>query len=143
MLLNALAIAISTDNHPDNLVWKVLEILYLAVFMVEFVIKLCIFGLALTFCGPGRWWNAFDMFCILTGLIDAVYTFILGLATAQGLMMIKLLRLARLSRLVRLLRYEIFKKLKLMVGGVIAGVRVLHWAIFLLFGVILGLGILT
>ena len=83
------------------------------------------------------------MFCIPTGLIDAVCTFILGLATAQGLMMIKLLRLARLSRLVRLLRYDCCKKLKLMVDGVIAGVRVLHWVIFLLFGVILGLGILT
>ena len=83
------------------------------------------------------------MFCILTGLIDAVRTFILGLATAQGLMMIKLLRLARLARLVRPLRYDFFMKLKLMVDGVIAGVRVLRLAIFLLFGVIFGLGILT
>ena len=27
--------AISTDNHPDNLVWKFLEILFLAVFMLS------------------------------------------------------------------------------------------------------------
>ena len=106
VILNALVRGISTDNNPDSLVWLVLEMCFLVVFLLEFVIKLCIFGLTLTFCGLECWWNAFDM-CILAGVIDTVSTFVVGSAKTKGLMMIKLLRLSRLTRLVRLLKYDI------------------------------------
>jgi len=42
------------------------------------------------------------------------------------------LRLARLSRLVRLLRFKIFSELRQLIYGVVAGIRVLSWAILLL-----------
>eukprot|EP00930_Biecheleria_cincta_P045278 TRINITY_DN3120_c0_g1_i1.p1 TRINITY_DN3120_c0_g1~~TRINITY_DN3120_c0_g1_i1.p1 ORF type:complete len:317 (-),score=44.31 TRINITY_DN3120_c0_g1_i1:11-940(-) len=49
------------------------------------------------------------------------------------LMILKVLRLSRLARLIRTLRLEIFKELKIMVMGVISGMRVLGWAMVLLF----------
>ena len=78
VILNALVRGISTDNNPDSRVWLVLEMCFLVVSLLEFVIKLCIFGLTLTFCGPECWWNAFDMVCILAGVIDTVSTFVVG-----------------------------------------------------------------
>jgi hypothetical protein len=50
-------------------------------------------------------------------------------------------RLGRLARLVRLLRFKIFHELKMMIQGVIAGLRVLFWAVVLLFFFIYLLGV--
>jgi len=47
-------------------------------------------------------------------------------------MLIKMLRLARLARLIRTLRFQVFYELKLMVLGVLSGMRVLAWAMVLL-----------
>merc|ERR1711959_556427 len=58
-----------------------------------------------------------------------------------NVMYIKILRLARLGRLVRLLRFKIFHELKMMVQGVVAGLRVLFWAVVLLFFFIFLLGV--
>jgi len=38
VILNALVRGINTDNNPDSLVWLVLEICFLVVFLLEFVI---------------------------------------------------------------------------------------------------------
>merc|ERR1712176_1106965 len=48
------------------------------------------------------------------------------------LVLVKILRLVRLARLVRLLRLKCFAELKVMVEGVLSGIRVLIWAIVLL-----------
>merc|ERR1740123_1984670 len=56
--------------------------------------------------------------------------------------MIKMLRFGRLLRLVRILQYDLFKPLVEMVLGVIAGVRVLIWAIILLIVCIYALGVM-
>merc|ERR1719183_626006 len=52
--------------------------------------------------------------------------------SVEGLQFIKMLRLTRLARLARLLRFKAFRELKLMVEGVVSGLRVLAWAIVLL-----------
>lgn len=54
-----------------------------------------------------------------------------------------MLRLARLARLIRTLRFEIFYELKLMVLGVISGMRVLGWAMVLLASMIYSAAIFT
>jgi len=48
----------------------------------------------------------------------------------------RLARLGRLGRLVRLLRFKVFEELKTMLHGVILGMRVLFWAVVLLFTLI-------
>ena len=53
-----------------------------------------------------------------------------------------MLRLAKLGRLVKALRYPMFDELKDMLYGVVSGVRVILWAIVLLFGCIFFLGLI-
>eukprot|EP00439_Symbiodinium_sp_Y106_P000592 s7183_g1.t1 len=81
--------------------------------------------------GPEWAWNVFDFICLLFSVVDFGITQavnIIGASSAPNLgllMMIKMLRLARLARLIR--------ELNMMVMGVVSGVRVLIWAIILLF----------
>jgi len=56
--------------------------------------------------------------------------------------LIKMLRLGRVARLVRTLRFKLFHELKMMVYGVVSGVRVLFWAIVLLFGTVYFIGVI-
>merc|ERR1712232_1379367 len=55
--------------------------------------------------------------------------------------LIKSIRLCRLARLVRLLRFKVFYELKMMIQGVFAGLRVLSWAVVLLFFFVYALGV--
>jgi len=57
-------------------------------------------------------------------------------------MLMKMLRLAKLARLVKALRYPFFDELKAMIFGVVSGMRVLLWAIVLLFVIIFFLGVI-
>ena len=56
---------------------------------------------------------------------------------------LKSLKLARLGRIIRLLKFKIFQELKLMIQGVFTGLRVLFWAVVLLFLCMYLLGIVT
>jgi hypothetical protein len=58
------------------------------------------------------------------------------------LMLLKMLRLAKLARLVKALRYPVFTELKAMVFGVVSGLRVLMWAILLLFVIVFFIGVI-
>jgi hypothetical protein len=126
------------------------EIYFLIFFTGEFLVKVKVFSCQVLLCGRDKWWNFFDLFCIATAMLDMgiMYGYKLvadssgaAVPKIEGLMLIKMLRLARLARLVRLLRFKIFNELKMMVQGVVSGVRVLCWAIVLLFFCIFILGI--
>eukprot|EP00929_Paragymnodinium_shiwhaense_P101265 TRINITY_DN6421_c0_g3_i1.p1 TRINITY_DN6421_c0_g3~~TRINITY_DN6421_c0_g3_i1.p1 ORF type:complete len:879 (+),score=251.29 TRINITY_DN6421_c0_g3_i1:150-2786(+) len=149
ILVNALIIGISTDNCHDCKVWEHFELYFLLFFSGEFLIKVKIMGWRVIACGKDKWWNYFDLFCIITALMDTGITWYFRIldgtdgVSLNGLMLIKMLRLARLARLVRLLRFKIFNELKMMVQGVVSGVRVLGWAIVLLLFSIFIMGILT
>ncbi|CAK9008516.1 Pentatricopeptide repeat-containing protein [Durusdinium trenchii] len=56
---------------------------------------------------------------------------------------LKMLKLARLGRIVRLLKFKICTELKLMIQGVFTGLRVLFWAVVLLFLVLYLLGVVS
>eukprot|EP00929_Paragymnodinium_shiwhaense_P101263 TRINITY_DN6421_c0_g2_i4.p1 TRINITY_DN6421_c0_g2~~TRINITY_DN6421_c0_g2_i4.p1 ORF type:complete len:805 (+),score=211.65 TRINITY_DN6421_c0_g2_i4:172-2586(+) len=147
ILLNALVIGLSTDYDPGHILWELMEVVFLVFFLGEFIVKLKIFGAAATLLGKEKYWNYFDVFCIATAMLDMGITYGSQLFPGgkdmdiSGLMLIKMLRLARLARLCRLLRFRIFTELKMMVQGVISGVRVLFWAIVLLFFCIFLMGI--
>eukprot|EP00929_Paragymnodinium_shiwhaense_P101267 TRINITY_DN6421_c0_g5_i1.p1 TRINITY_DN6421_c0_g5~~TRINITY_DN6421_c0_g5_i1.p1 ORF type:complete len:864 (+),score=199.01 TRINITY_DN6421_c0_g5_i1:158-2749(+) len=150
IILNAVVIGVSADHDPNALHWELLEIYFLIFFSCEFLLKVFLFGSRVILCGRGRLWNFFDLFCICTALFDVALTYGSRAVSddenqvkdLSGWMLIKMLRLARLARLVRLLRFKIFHELKMMVQGVVSGVRVLFWAIVLLFFCIFFLAIL-
>jgi len=75
-------------------------------------------------------------------LFDVITTYLIkAVEMGQELALMKLLRLARLARLVRALRFKFFDELRTMVLGVFSGMKVLLWAILLLFFVIYFLGV--
>eukprot|EP00928_Gymnodinium_smaydae_P005874 TRINITY_DN12034_c0_g1_i1.p1 TRINITY_DN12034_c0_g1~~TRINITY_DN12034_c0_g1_i1.p1 ORF type:complete len:694 (+),score=129.88 TRINITY_DN12034_c0_g1_i1:41-2083(+) len=151
--LNALVIGISSDLAPDHFAWTIIEILFTIFFTGELVAKFKMFGCRVALCGPERYWNWFDLFCVLTGTMDLVITwivtYVMGLETTSGgdqadagfLTLLKMVRLARLTRIVRLLRFEIVSPLRAMILGVVSGLRVLLWALVLLILVVYLMGL--
>merc|ERR1711957_203103 len=137
ILCNAVVMGISADVGIDHVFWDVVEVFFFLFFLGELIVKLHIFDLWSLFCGKDKLWNYFDLFCLLTAAADIVLTWlqvfkIVDASLPGGVMLIKILRLARLGRLIRLLRFKLFNELKMMVQGVVSGVRVLLWAIVLL-----------
>eukprot|EP00930_Biecheleria_cincta_P040136 TRINITY_DN27529_c0_g1_i1.p1 TRINITY_DN27529_c0_g1~~TRINITY_DN27529_c0_g1_i1.p1 ORF type:complete len:749 (-),score=138.87 TRINITY_DN27529_c0_g1_i1:360-2552(-) len=154
ILLNSLQIGFSMDNPQFDLVWEILEYIFLAFYIFEAGFKMYLFGCMSYWTGPDRYWNWFDIVCICTSLVDAtiVWSFrIMAFVEASGgsggevdlsaFMLVKMLRLFRLARLIRTLRFKIFDELKLMVMGVVSGLRVLAWAIVVLFALIYAIGL--
>eukprot|EP00930_Biecheleria_cincta_P045297 TRINITY_DN31229_c0_g1_i1.p1 TRINITY_DN31229_c0_g1~~TRINITY_DN31229_c0_g1_i1.p1 ORF type:complete len:801 (-),score=145.85 TRINITY_DN31229_c0_g1_i1:209-2554(-) len=138
ILMNTLAFGMSTELVPDSLLWEILEVLFTIVYLVEACLKLHVVGSRNFFCGSERYWNWLDMGCLITSVIDLSVTY-----TAQalaggskeemsGFTLVRLLRLARLARLMKALRFKMFRELKLMVMGVVSGIRVLAWAVVML-----------
>jgi hypothetical protein len=147
IMLNALVIGVSTDNSPDSEIWNFIELFFLIVFIGELVMKAKAFGIMHLIKSKDRWWNCFDLMCVLISLVDAGLFYGSALfesspsMDASFLNLIRMLRLCRLARLLRLLRFPIFRELKLIVQGIVSGMRVLVWAIVLLYVFIFLLGI--
>jgi len=152
ILLNAIMIGMSTDIEPESPGWEVCEIVFTTFFTMEGLLKMRLMGLKDFYCGPVWYWNWFDVFCLVIAYADVFFTFWFSEKT-QGidassndlglgqLTFLKIVRLGRLTRLVRLLRFKIFNELKMMVQGIVSGLRVLFWAIVLLFFVVYTLGV--
>jgi len=146
ILLNTAEISISQDLDPDATHWKVLENVWVTCYTIEFIAKMLFFGHLGYFFGPDRYWNWFDVTCLALSFVEFAITSIfnaadMGSGGAMGIL--KMMRLCRLARLIRALHYSVFDELKQMVLGVIAGLRVLFWAIVLLFICILIVGIIV
>ncbi|CAE7751182.1 unnamed protein product [Symbiodinium microadriaticum] len=94
-------------------------------------------------------WNLFDSFCLLISYVDlSIYYTILMAQSSENqsnlnsLMLIKMFRLGRLVRLIRLVRHRMFYELKVMIYGLWAGIRVLGWAITVLFVLVYTFGVI-
>eukprot|EP00437_Effrenium_voratum_P041250 CAMPEP_0181482462 /NCGR_PEP_ID=MMETSP1110-20121109/44868_1 /TAXON_ID=174948 /ORGANISM="Symbiodinium sp., Strain CCMP421" /LENGTH=577 /DNA_ID=CAMNT_0023608043 /DNA_START=30 /DNA_END=1763 /DNA_ORIENTATION=+ len=147
IVANAVVIGLQSDISPDSVVWEVFEIVFITVYFAEFVLKLRIFGLGDYFCGKEAGWNLFDFICLILSFVDVTTYYIIKFlstdssANLSSLMLVKMFRLGRLVRLVRLVRHRIFHELKVMLFGLWAGIRVLGWAIVLLFVLIYMFGV--
>jgi len=134
--LNAMEIGLSQDVHAGDEFWNVCEYIWICCYTTEFAAKHYVFGIRGFWTGPERYWNWFDSACLFISFLEMLMTFILmsSYSSSGGSAMgiLKMLRLTRLARIVRALQYPIFLELKQMVLGVIAGMRVLLWAIVLL-----------
>eukprot|EP00913_Durusdinium_trenchii_P016070 g15104.t1 len=147
IVMNALVLGLSSDIAEDHLVWKAFNIFFLAFYTLEFIVKVYLFGWRWFFLGDEWAWNYFDVFCLALSWVEEVITWILT-AVNNGqsvdlntMVFIRMLRLTRLVRLVRTLRFEIFYELKMMVLGVVSGMRVLIWAMVLLLVIIYTTGV--
>lgn len=123
--------------------WSYFEYVFTAFFVWEMVFKMRCTSVRDYFTGNSCYWNWFDFVIVSLALIDSFLDVLFKLKVIAGaefdlsqLVVIKMARLARLARLIKLLRFRIFNELKMMVEGVLAGLRVLFWAIVLFFAVI-------
>eukprot|EP00931_Biecheleriopsis_adriatica_P049496 TRINITY_DN28633_c0_g2_i1.p1 TRINITY_DN28633_c0_g2~~TRINITY_DN28633_c0_g2_i1.p1 ORF type:complete len:686 (-),score=109.81 TRINITY_DN28633_c0_g2_i1:95-2152(-) len=147
IVVNALVIGLSSDIAQGHLVWQVFEYLFLIFYVFEACAKMTLYGVCWYFTGPDRWWNRFDLLCIALSCVDVSISTAVLISNMEApisldtLMLIKMLRMTRLARLVRTLRFEVFNELKIMVLGVISGVRCLAWAMVLLFVLLYAFGV--
>eukprot|EP00930_Biecheleria_cincta_P020220 TRINITY_DN15254_c0_g1_i1.p1 TRINITY_DN15254_c0_g1~~TRINITY_DN15254_c0_g1_i1.p1 ORF type:complete len:349 (-),score=73.06 TRINITY_DN15254_c0_g1_i1:122-1168(-) len=88
-------------------------------------------------------WNLFDFTCLALSTLTEVLTITSGKSSDINWNLLKILRLSRLARLIRLLRFKMFTELKLMLLGLLSGLRALFWALVLLMGLIYILSIIS
>ena len=132
---------IGLQTHPGNEDWPgwpILEAAFTCALLVEIGIRMYLMRCRNYWCGPDRYWSYFDMFLAATGLLDASLQAIMqqNIIDANGTSLLRFCRLIRLVRIVKVFRIKAMRDLRLMVKGLIAGVRTLALAIMLLFGVL-------
>eukprot|EP00930_Biecheleria_cincta_P070803 TRINITY_DN58406_c0_g1_i1.p1 TRINITY_DN58406_c0_g1~~TRINITY_DN58406_c0_g1_i1.p1 ORF type:complete len:715 (+),score=130.84 TRINITY_DN58406_c0_g1_i1:242-2146(+) len=138
IMVNAVVFGMSAEVLPGSVMWDVFEFVFTFVYMLEAATKVHFTGVRGYMCGHEKYWNWLDAACLATSVIDIAVTYSLQALNSgnqgemSGFMLMRMLRLARLARLLKALRYAIFKELKLMVMGVISGLRVLAWAVVML-----------
>eukprot|EP00930_Biecheleria_cincta_P104899 TRINITY_DN9737_c1_g1_i1.p1 TRINITY_DN9737_c1_g1~~TRINITY_DN9737_c1_g1_i1.p1 ORF type:complete len:818 (-),score=176.95 TRINITY_DN9737_c1_g1_i1:74-2497(-) len=150
IIINSLLIGFSVEFATNSAGWDVVEIVFLAYYISEVVVKIRWFGLSEYIVGSEKWWNAFDVMCVLCSVFDISLTMILKMVLRPGeeapdmgpFMLVKMFRMFRLARIIRVVRFKMFKELKLIILGLISGLRALFWAVVLLLGFIYVLAIL-
>ncbi|XP_054168934.1 muscle calcium channel subunit alpha-1-like [Oppia nitens] len=109
ILINTITLAMRYEGQSDeySYVLNVLNIIFTALFTIEFLLKLMAFRFKNYFGDP---WNCFDFFIVLGSLIDIVYEQLnpssegkTGTARVRPTSVMNFLRLFRVMRLVKLL----------------------------------------
>eukprot|EP00930_Biecheleria_cincta_P057930 TRINITY_DN43790_c0_g1_i1.p1 TRINITY_DN43790_c0_g1~~TRINITY_DN43790_c0_g1_i1.p1 ORF type:complete len:657 (-),score=102.31 TRINITY_DN43790_c0_g1_i1:45-2015(-) len=149
IMLNALTIGLSADLSPGHPAWDAIEFFFFGVYLLEFLFRVSHQGLIGYFFGPNQNWNIFDFVVLCIGIVDTLVFFIFAVVLRhQGgidlgsLAVIKVCRLVRVVRLVRTLKFKFFDDLKLLLSGVVSGLRVLVCAVILLLVLIYALGVI-
>jgi len=133
ILLNALIIAIETDNRADDdndWGWILIESIFNVVFLVEMLMRI----VAERSRWPCSMWNMFDAVLVVIGIVD-VWILLPAGATADIrfltlMRLFRLLRLMRVLRVVRVLRNA--KELLLLISGIAGAFKAMVWGMILL-----------
>eukprot|EP00913_Durusdinium_trenchii_P032273 g30218.t1 len=102
----------------------------------EAFIRLWILGQQEYFCGIESNWNYFDLFLLVTSIVDVCMTLITDASAESPTQLLRAFRLARLTRMFKVFRLKFIKELQLMVKGLLGGLRTLVCAFALLFVVL-------
>jgi len=103
---------------------------------MEILMRIHLLGCHQYWCGPDRLWNGFDLFLVAVGIADLFLQLLGSEADVQGTSLLRFCRLIRLVRIVKVFRIRIMRDLRLMVKGLLAGLRTLFLAFILLFAVL-------
>lgn len=148
VLLNAMMVGAQTDQMARNLsfmeplVYKILEMIFWVIFLLEIVLRLYTHGAAF-FYKAGWQWNVVDLIIALVQSVDITLGILMGLmdvASVGGrgnLGFIRVLRILRLLRIVRVFRtMRTITELQSLVVSIVGTFRTLWWTLVLLFLVI-------
>eukprot|EP00435_Cladocopium_sp_Y103_P051375 s638_g15.t3 len=126
----------------DGFFWC--ELVFTSLLLLEVAIRYMILGWRQFFCGQQVFWNLFDLFLLGCALTDVTREAISeGAQALNGSSLLRLCRLVRLVRIIKAFRLKFMGELRLMVKGLIAGLRTLSLAFTLLFVVISGFATTT
>ncbi|CAE7248126.1 Cacna1s [Symbiodinium sp. CCMP2592] len=135
---NGIMIGFQTDpNYKDWDGWVYIEMAFAVCLILEVCLRMYVLGCFGYWCGSERLWNWFDLFLMCTGLSDiAIQLFDDQESGMAGTSLLRFCRLIRLVRIVKVFRIKFMKDLRLMVKGLLAGIRTLALAFVLLFAVL-------
>ncbi|CAK9096890.1 unnamed protein product [Durusdinium trenchii] len=139
IVVNGIMIGFQTDPTFEGWSgWPYIEVAFAVLLVLECVVRFSLSGCQQFFCGPDVHWNLFDMFLVLTAVTDVVFQ-LAGTeqdADMFGASLLRFCRLIRLVRVVKVFRLNYMKELRLMVKGLVAGMRTLLLSFALLFAVL-------
>jgi len=119
--------------------WAYVELGFALFLFLEIILRLHFLSCRGFWCGEDRLWNWFDVALCSTSIADVSVQFASASPTDIGgreLSLLRFCRLIRLVRIVKVFRLKFMKDLRLMVKGLVAGIRTLVLAFTLLVSVI-------
>lgn len=138
IIANAVMMGIQMD--PEYSDWGGFfwcELAFTSLLLLEVAIRFVILGWRQFFCGQQVFWNLFDLFLLGCALTDVTKEAITEASHAlNGSSLLRLCRLVRLVRIIKAFRLKFMGELRLMVKGLVAGLRTLSLAFTLLFVVL-------
>ena len=134
IIANGVMIGFQTDPaYRDWPHWLALEAGFASILLLEIAVRMYLQGRRAFFRGNELMWNLFDLFLGLTGLVDVIVQSVSSSGgDVFGTSLLRFCRLIRLVRIVKVFRLKVMKDLRLMVKGLIAGVKTLVMAFTLL-----------
>jgi len=137
IVANGLMIGFQTDPSYESWNgWIYFEMVFGFFLVLEIVMRMSFLKCRKYWCGPDRYWNWFDLVLAAAGIADLTIQFITASSGLGGTSLLRFCRLIRLVRIVKVFRIKAMKDLRLMVKGLVAGIRTLLLAFTLLFGVL-------
>ncbi|CAE7405942.1 CAC, partial [Symbiodinium pilosum] len=138
IIANGVMIGFQTDMRYQAWEgWVYLEAAFGSFLLLEIALRMHLLRCREFWCGQERYWNFFDLFLAATGIIDmGVQLVSQQRSDFFGTSLLRFCRLIRLVRIVKVFRLKFMRDLRLMVKGLIAGIKTLILAFTLLFSVI-------
>ncbi|CAJ1331473.1 unnamed protein product [Effrenium voratum] len=117
--------------HEEPVVFEVFTVLFMIVFLLEFLLRCFAFGKYLFHCQNAELgWNIFDCVLVLSSIVDEIMSRASEGINVTALRVLRLARLLRILRVFRVVRY--FTDLRVMVQGILLSSKTLIWALALL-----------
>ncbi|CAE7739884.1 Cacna1a [Symbiodinium pilosum] len=137
ILANGIVTGFQTDPlYRDWPGWIYVELAFAFFLLSEIFLRMYVLGWSGYWHGSEQKWNWFDIFLLAISTIDIVVHLAGSPTDISSASLLRLCRLIRLVRIVKVFRVKMMRDLRLMVKGLLAGVRTLLLAFVLLFAVL-------
>ncbi|CAK9076116.1 Voltage-dependent calcium channel type A subunit alpha-1 (Cacophony protein) [Durusdinium trenchii] len=138
IVCNGIMIGFQTDPAwADWEGWGPMEAVFASFLVLEILTRMHLLGCRGFWWGEETSWNFFDLFLAMTGCVDIIVQQVGQMDSGIfGTSLLRFCRLIRLVRIVKVFRLKAMRDLRLMVKGLIAGIRTLILAFTLLFSVL-------
>uniref|UniRef100_A0A7S2P8D9 EF-hand domain-containing protein n=1 Tax=Zooxanthella nutricula TaxID=1333877 RepID=A0A7S2P8D9_9DINO len=136
IILNTVVLGCSADIAPLWFGWTVIDGIFALIFLAELAIKVRMAGPVAFVRGPGKATTLFEVVLVLLAIFEFTLAVLQhGQGSTSGSQLtspLRAVRLFRVLRVLRVLRLEIFKELKVMIQGMLGGMRTLMWSVIMI-----------